>query len=213
MIAGHSVYWSLGFSQGFWEFFTSTMVISVAYICLCLCLAEMISILPFSGGSYGFSRVTTGPYFGFIVGFFDSVSNIIYVSLFVRTCTAFFQFAFYDITSSRYDPLWWAILYIGLFFLHILLGKHSFKFISIFGFICLIIPIIYILGTAHLQDFQTNVIDLEKLTNHVPFERGVKGFVRLLPPSALMYFGIDMLCLVCEDTRDVSVVLEFLTFY
>lgn len=65
------------------------------------------------------------------------------------------------------------------------------------------IPIIYILGTAHLQDFKTNVIDLEKMLKHVPFDRGFRGFVELLPLSSLMYFGIDMVCLVCEDTRDV----------
>lgn len=190
----------------------------------------MISILPFSGktktspfylfsyyrvgGAYGFSRVTTGPYLGFIVGFFDSVSNIIYVSLFVRTCTAFFQFCFYEGNApAEYDALWWVILYVGLFALHMILQKHSFKFISLFGFICLMIPIIYILGTAHLQDFKLNVIDLEKLLKHVPFEEGTKGFVKLLPLSSLMYFGVDMLCLVCEDTRDVSSITSLLVVY
>ena len=49
VVAGHSVYWSYGYAQGFWEFFTSTLVTSVAYFALCLCLSEMISILPFSG--------------------------------------------------------------------------------------------------------------------------------------------------------------------
>jgi amino acid transporter len=38
----------------------------------------MISILPFSGGTYGFARVTVGPYFGFLVGCFESFGNILY---------------------------------------------------------------------------------------------------------------------------------------
>lgn len=139
------------------------------------------------------------------MGFFDSVSNIIYVSLFVRTLVTFFQFCFYESkVNTDYDPLWWAIIYVGCYVLHLAMQMHSFKFISIAGFICLMIPIIFILGTAHLQNFKENVIDMEKLTQHVLFEEKTIGFVRLLPLSSLMYFGVDMVCLVCEDTKDVS---------
>ena len=74
---------------GFWEYVISTVVITAAYIALMLCLAEMSSILPFGGnffrffsslfsfehsfhfilgGSYGFARVTIGPYLGFMIG-------------------------------------------------------------------------------------------------------------------------------------------------
>ena len=139
------------------------------------------------------------------MGFFDSVSNIIYVSLFVRTCVTFFQLCFFEgNVDEDLDPLWWAVLYVGTFALQMLLQQHSFKFISFFGFVCVFIPIIFLLGTAHLQDFKTNVIDLEKLMKHVNFEQGSVGFSRLMPLSAIMYFGVDMVCLVCEDTRDVS---------
>ena len=157
------------------------------------------------GGAYGFARVTTGPFLGFIVGFFDSISNIIYVSLFVRTCVQFFQLCFYEgDVNEDLDPLWWAVLYVGTFVMQMLMQQHSFKFISLFGFVCVCIPIIYILGTAHLQDFKTNVTDLEKLLQHESFAQGSVGMARLLPLSSLMYFGVDMVCLVCEDTRDVS---------
>ena len=157
------------------------------------------------GGSYGFARVTTGPYLGFIVGFFDSVSNIIYVSLYVRTFVDVVHLCFDEgKANTDWDPLWWAVMYVGCSALQILLQQHNFKVISLFGFICLCIPIVFIFGTAHLQNFKVNVIDLEKVMHHVSFALGTPGFVSMLPYSAMMYFGVDMVCLVCEDTHDVS---------
>lgn len=41
--------WPSGLYAGFWPYFLSTLIIGVAYCCIMLCLAEMTSILPFSG--------------------------------------------------------------------------------------------------------------------------------------------------------------------
>lgn len=41
--------WSAGLANGYWDFLISLIFISTAFICLHLCIAEMVSILPFSG--------------------------------------------------------------------------------------------------------------------------------------------------------------------
>lgn len=49
VISGLLTFWNVGFAFGFWEFCFTTLFISIAYFCMVLCLAEMISILPFAG--------------------------------------------------------------------------------------------------------------------------------------------------------------------
>lgn len=49
LMAGHSTLWTVTMAFGFWEGFISIMIIATAFLALCLCLSEMISILPFGG--------------------------------------------------------------------------------------------------------------------------------------------------------------------
>lgn len=43
------LHWNEGLNLGFWNMFGATIVVSIAYLCLLLSLAEMIGTMPFSG--------------------------------------------------------------------------------------------------------------------------------------------------------------------
>mmetsp|Transcript_28876 Transcript_28876/g.48477 ORF Transcript_28876/g.48477 Transcript_28876/m.48477 type:complete len:120 (+) Transcript_28876:48-407(+) len=60
------VTWNHGLKSGFWEYLIANTMIGLAYVGLVLCQAEMTSMLPFSGGTYGFARVTLGPFVGYL---------------------------------------------------------------------------------------------------------------------------------------------------
>ena len=49
MVGGQYFAWGKGFEAGFVGFLIAVLFVSFGYICLCLCIAEMTSILPFSG--------------------------------------------------------------------------------------------------------------------------------------------------------------------
>lgn len=49
VLGGQVFQWNRGIEAGVWEFFTSTVLTGVAYVCLALCMAELTSTLPFSG--------------------------------------------------------------------------------------------------------------------------------------------------------------------
>lgn len=49
VLGGQVFQWNHGLKAGIWEFFTSTVLTGIAYICLALCMAELTSTLPFSG--------------------------------------------------------------------------------------------------------------------------------------------------------------------
>jgi hypothetical protein len=46
---GVLIFWNVGLESGFREFCICTLIVSLAFIALNLCLAEITSIIPFSG--------------------------------------------------------------------------------------------------------------------------------------------------------------------
>ncbi len=49
VLGGQVVIWHVGLSSGFYDFLVATIMIGMAYGCLTLCVAELTSVLPFSG--------------------------------------------------------------------------------------------------------------------------------------------------------------------
>lgn len=149
-----------------------------------------------------------GPYLGFIIGSFDSVTNIIYVSSLVRGLTEFITNTIGDSVDHKYDPVYWLICYVFCLIVLIPLGRWNFSFMTIIGTITLVLPIVYVLSTANTQDFERYVIQEDR---HPFFQDGMSSFMQILPVPTWMYIGIDLVCLVCDDTKDVS--LAFIVFF
>ena len=81
VIGGQYFSWNFGLVAGFGSYLIATLLISVAYICLCFCTSELTSALPFAGGAYGLARCTLGYYPGFVVGCCETIEYIAYVSV------------------------------------------------------------------------------------------------------------------------------------
>ncbi len=79
-MGGQFFSWNSGLDEGFWCFMVSTILMGIGYICLTLCLAEMMSTLPFTGGLYGFVRVAMNPFWGFIVAVCEVMQNVFYIA-------------------------------------------------------------------------------------------------------------------------------------
>eukprot|EP01031_Cornospumella_fuschlensis_P035406 gene35406-42915_t len=80
VIGGQIIFWNLALKDGFFQFLFSVVVVGGGYVCLTFSLAEMTSILPFAGGSYGYVRCTLGPFIGFIVGCCETMEYVLYVA-------------------------------------------------------------------------------------------------------------------------------------
>lgn len=86
------------------------VIITIGYICLSLWFAESTSILPFSGGAFGFVGVTLGSYMGYIVAVCESFEYILYVSAFNFSLLGLIVIALFNM-SDRYSPLLWLLFY------------------------------------------------------------------------------------------------------
>lgn len=69
VISGDFAGWNFGLAQGGWGgMFIATVVVAIMYLCMCLSMSEMSTMLPTAGGGYSFARTAFGPFGGYLTG-------------------------------------------------------------------------------------------------------------------------------------------------
>lgn len=69
VISGDFAGWNFGLAQGGWGgMFVATVVVAIMYLCMCLSMSEMATMLPTAGGGYSFARTAFGPLGGYLTG-------------------------------------------------------------------------------------------------------------------------------------------------
>jgi amino acid transporter len=206
--------WNDGLRGGIWEFFSSTVCIGVAYLCLALCLSEMSTSLPFSSGIYGFVRVTISPFWGFMVALCEVIQTILYVASTViplgGTITEATGF------PMAYEPLYWFIFFLLTISINIFSTETIFwRFITVLASISLILMLIYVLGSLGQVDFN----EYATANNHTADgdiddsegEQEVflpETMVQNLPLSCWFFVGIEILPLAASQMNVVSAFLS-----
>jgi ethanolamine permease len=137
--------WNTALEGGFWMLFFEIVFSGTGYICLCLCMAEMSSALPFSGGIFGFVRAATGPFYGYIVACTELLFNTLYVVLMVDPIADLPVTA--GLISESAVPAILFGIYGFLLSICVLGGKPFWSFNMIFGICSLLLILIYVLGT------------------------------------------------------------------
>lgn len=69
--------------MGKYPYLATTAWYGFACVCLALCLAELVSALPFTGGLYGYIRGLVGPYYGFLAAVMEVYTNVCSIALFL----------------------------------------------------------------------------------------------------------------------------------
>ncbi len=69
VISGDFAGWNFGIAQGGWGgMFIATALAAIMYLCLCLSMSEMSTMMPTAGGGYSFARAAFGPFGGYLTG-------------------------------------------------------------------------------------------------------------------------------------------------
>lgn len=69
VISGSFAGWNFGLAQAGWGgMFIATIVVASMYMCMCLSMSEMATMLPTAGGGYSFARTAFGPLGGYLTG-------------------------------------------------------------------------------------------------------------------------------------------------
>eukprot|EP01040_Poterioochromonas_malhamensis_P003121 gene3121-3322_t len=174
--------WGSGFSQGYWDFFFATAISSSCFLCLFFCIAEVVSIVPFGGGTYALARITVGPYIGFLVGACESIGNIIFTLVAMMPLGSGITYMFGG--NPKYEPVYWLVLYV-------LMIATEFA-----GIITL-----YIVISAQNIDTSKYIPNLE----HNTYSDGITELLPLLYPAGWWYFGIEIIPLISDEVENVKV--------
>mmetsp|Transcript_16646 Transcript_16646/g.18016 ORF Transcript_16646/g.18016 Transcript_16646/m.18016 type:complete len:692 (+) Transcript_16646:75-2150(+) len=133
--------WNGGLAYGLYAWIFNVLFAGFGYACLCLCMAEMSSTLPFSGGIFGFVRAALGPYNGFLVACSEFIYCTTYLTLKVQRVIT--------IPNDEYmsNPVLICLIYGTCLVFSLIGGKPFFIFTSLLGFFVLMLLIIYLCGT------------------------------------------------------------------
>jgi ethanolamine permease len=189
--------WRAGLTLGFWSFIFAAVMIASVFFSLHFCIAEMISILPFSGGMYGFARVTLGPYFGFMVGCYESVGNIIYAMYGMLLLSAYLSYIT-DI-EPKYQPIMWLGFYLVIMLNEFLGRKYYFILMRTVAILLVMMFLFYVAISIPKEH-------PKKYMQHKAFEQtfdyGAELTIVSLQYAAFIYFGIEIIPLVSDEVGD-----------
>jgi len=203
VIGGQYTVWK-GTNGGFGVSLFSLLFNAVGFACVCLCLSEMVSTLPFSGGVYGFVRAFIPyPIFGFMVACFEIIYNLFAVAFSVYFLAEFpYTQGFYS-----HDMVIVNCLIIHLIILAIsLLGGRVFGVcLTLFGVASLWLIIIFIFGSIPNVDF-------DRWATNAPSPFFGPNVMQHISMFAQAFFGIQYLPLaskLCKDPKnDIPFVLN-----
>jgi ethanolamine permease len=192
--------WHIGLILGFWSFFFATMMIATVFYALFFSIAEMISILPFSGGMYGFARVTVGPFLGFMVGMYESIGNILYTAY--GMIQLGYYFCFITNTPRRWVPFFWLLFYFVMLTNEFLGRKHYFKLMRGLAVLILLIFLFYI-GISIPKTHPHKYFNASNNVEHT-FFYGADLTIVSLQFAAFMFFGIEIIPLVSDEVKEAK---------
>lgn len=164
---------------------------------LALCMAEMVSIMAFSGGYYGYARCAMGPLGGFLVGCSGAMESIFYLAIYVLKMAQAATLVF-DL-QPRDEPIVWIVIYILLIVFHVLVGKYYWTVSFIIGSISLCLLIIYLLGSIENMNFD-HYVQHESFKN----DDGFLDYILLIRMSFLFFLGFDMVTVASVEVKDVN---------
>jgi amino acid transporter len=174
------------------------LLVGTGYLCLILCLAEMTSMMPFAGGSFGYVRCTLGPVTGYLVGCCEAAEYILYVASAVveigRLLTVITQL------SPSFEPLYWISFYAISLAIQMKGGRIFWSFNRIIVIITVLLILIYCLGSLPHVNFSRYAVSSE---DHNPGlsepRRMFEEIFHFFPLVSWFYVGVESMTLSCDD--------------
>jgi amino acid transporter len=202
-LGGAILTWNWGLGVGFWEFFIGFLVISSGFITLGLCMAEMVSIMTFNGGYYGYARVILGPLGGYLIGCSGLIESIFAFSGYILKISKLFQL-YFDI-SDDYEKYLWIACYSGIGLFHIIFtGKVFWKTITLIAIGEIILIAIYLFSSMPYLDFNRYGLVVPK--DHTGFTEtsDFTIYFNQFRLGLVFFNSFDLLTLTSGEVKNVS---------
>lgn len=187
-------------AYGFYMFLIGLAVTSICYIILTYSFAEMVSIIPFSGGCYGYTRCTLGPTWGYVVGTVEAAKYMLFTILAAYSVGAILQYVFEF--EDKWMPLLW-LAYFTLINVAVVFGmKYLWWMWGLVALALLFTQSIFLAGALKYGDVGNIGTRFNEL-NTGP--NGGEDFIQVLSFSLYLISGVDAMR-TCANDRSNRVV-------
>ena len=204
VIVGEFSGWNQGLLEGgFGGMLVASLLVILMYGCLCISMAELTAMMPFTGGAYGFARAAMGPWGGLIAG----ISQIIEYQLALSTIVVAIGFGLTAVLKeiigiSVPGPFLWVIV-ISIF---LALNSWDTKLFFRSAVILAVAPVLVLAIFWYLAFSQFDISHLIFAVNNLNgssfLPNGLIGIAWALPFAIWFFLSIEVVTLAGEETRD-----------
>lgn len=200
VISGDFAGWNFGLAQGGWGgLFVALIVVAIMYLCMCLSMSEMATMLPTAGGGYSFARTAFGPLGGYLTGTAILIEYAIApaaIAVFIGSyCESLFGIGGWIVYLSCY------ILFIGL---HLKGAGEALKIMfGITAVACIALGVFIVSMFPHFDS--KNLFDIAVGTetgasSFLPF--GYIGIWAAVPYAIWFFLAVEGVPLAAEEAKD-----------
>lgn len=195
VISGDYFGWNFAVAEaGYVGMLIAVAMMAVMYTSTVLSIAEVATVMPHTGGAYGYARRTMGPLAGFLTGVGCILEYFMAAPVVAIGIGGYINFLWPSVSPVAAGLVIFAIVII-IHFMGIN-GYASLETVLVFIALGLLV-LMYCLGLPHID--VRNLFG-ENLNQFIP--GGLRGVWAALPYGMWLFLGIEMLPTLAEECRD-----------
>ncbi|MBU3848920.1 MAG: ethanolamine permease [Candidatus Acinetobacter avistercoris] len=200
VISGDFAGWNFGLAQGGWGgMFIATLVVAIMYLCMCLSMSEMATMLPTAGGGYSFARTAFGPLGGYLTGTATLIEYAI-----APAAIACFIGAYCESLFGVGGWIIYLICYLVFMGIHLKGAGEALKIIFVITAIAAVALFVFIIAMApHFNSanlFDIAVTENTGASSFLPF--GYIGIWAAVPYAIWFFLAVEGVPLAAEEAKD-----------
>jgi ethanolamine permease len=200
VISGDFAGWNFGLAQGGWGgMFIATAVVAVMYLCMCLSMSEMATMLPTAGGGYSFARTAFGPFGGYLTG----TAILIEYSI-APAAIACFIGAYCESLFGVGGWIIYLVCYLVFMGIHLKGAGEALKIIFVITAIAAVALLVFIIAmNPHFNSanlFNIAVSDKAGASAFLPM--GYLGIWAAVPYAIWFFLAVEGVPLAAEEAKD-----------
>jgi len=200
VISGDFAGWNFGLAQGGWGgMFIATVVVAIMYLCMCLAMSEMSTMLPTAGGGYSFARTAFGPLGGYLTG-----TAILIEYAIAPAAIAVFIGAYCQSLFGIGGWIVYLVCYLVFMGIHLKGAGEALKIMFVITAVaCVALFVFMIAMVPHFNSanlFNIAVTDHAGASNFLPM--GYIGIWAAVPYAIWFFLAVEGVPLAAEEAKD-----------
>ncbi|KAI8901368.1 amino acid permease-domain-containing protein [Globomyces pollinis-pini] len=205
VILGEYSGWNFGLSYGWGSLIVASVIINVYYWCLLLCLSELSSAMPFSGGVFTFTAASMGNVFSYIIGLMTFMKILLAYSQTVLVINNYYialaNFSPDQIQIWKYFICAFIILICSILTADLKIFYRVMAVISGIAILGIVAVFFLLIPIFARSDFLANIGILDWSTI---LPDGITGVLNCIPYAIWIFIGIEDLPNIAEEVKNPS---------